>query len=249
MPTFREPIGLKNGKHLDDLEHKSIEENEYKPKLKEAQLRLLNLQRELSETKRSLIIVFEGPDAAGKGGAIKRATERLDPRLLRVHSVVKPTEEEHQRHYLWRFWTKIPKHGHTVIFDRSWYGRVLVERIEGFCRENEWRRAFGEISDFERQLTEHGIIVLKFWLQISKEEQLRRFRDRENTEYKNHKINAEDWRNRRQWRAYEAAVGDMLASTGNRTVPWHLVPANNKRFARLQIIKTSCQEISAALEG
>ena len=162
--------------------------------------------------------------------------------------MAKPTDEEKLHHYLWRFWRHVPRAGMVTIYDRSWYGRVLVERIEGFCRDDEWKRAFGEINDFEIQLSEHGIIVLKFWLHVSKDEQLRRFRDREDTEYKRHKINAEDWRNRRQWHAYEAAVGDMLSLTAHTAAPWHLVPSNNKRYARLQIIKTSCQQIAAALE-
>ena len=141
MPTLKEPYGLKTGRRLDDLEHKSLEEVDYKPKLKDLQLKLLNYTRELSEARRSLIIVFEGPDAAGKGGAIKRIAERLDPRLLRVHSVVKPTAEEYQHHYLWRFWNKLPPYGHTVVFDRSWYGRVVVERVVGFASEKVWKRA------------------------------------------------------------------------------------------------------------
>ncbi len=248
MPTFREPIGLKNGKHLDDLEHKSIEENEYKPKLKEAQLRLLNLQRELSETKRSLIIVFEGPDAAGKGGAIKRATERLDPRLLRVHSVVKPTEEEHQRHYLWRFWTKIPKHGHTVIFDRSWYGRVLVERVEGFASDKEWKRAYGEINEFERQLTDDGTIFQKFYLHISKEEQLFRFKRRESDPYKHWKINDEDWRNRRKWDEHNAAAEDMFEKTSTDLAPWCVVAANYKWQARVKVARQIAETLEGALK-
>jgi len=167
----------------------------------------------------------------------------------RVIPVAKPTDEEKVHHYLWRFWRHVPRAGMVTIYDRSWYGRVLVERLEGFARDDEWRRAYEEINDFEAQLTEHGIIVLKFWLHISKEEQLQRFRDREATDYKRHKINAEDWRNRRKWQSYEIAVGDMLALTSNASAPWHLVPANNKRYARLQIIKTSCKQIAAALEG
>src|SRR5260221_9671436 len=197
MPTLPEPPGLKKGKRLDDLEDRSVQEDEYKPKLKEAQLRLLNFQRELSETKRSLIIIFEGPDAAGKGGAIKRVTERLDPRLLRVHSIVKPTAEEYQHHYFWRFWNKLPLHGQTVIFDRSWYGRLLVERVEGFATDKEWKRAYAEINDFERLLIDDGAIIQKFYLHISKEEQLFRFKRREADPYKHWKINDEDWRNRR----------------------------------------------------
>ena len=143
----------------------------------------------------------------------------------------------------------MPRAGRVTIYDRSWFGRVLVERLEGFCREDEWRRAFAELNDFEAQLTAHGIIVLKFWLHMSRGEQLRRFRHREETDYKRHKINAEDWRNRRKWDAYEIAVGDMLALTHHQDAPWHLIPADNKRHARLEILKVSCKQIAAALEA
>jgi polyphosphate:AMP phosphotransferase len=197
---------------------------------------------------RSIVWVFEGWDAAGKGGAIRRLTSALDARDCRVIPISKPTDEEKAHHYLWRFWRQLPRAGLVTIYDRSWYGRVLVERLEGFARDAEWRRAYAELNDFEAQLSAHGVIVLKFWLHISKDEQLRRFRQREDTEYKRHKINAEDWRNRRKWRAYEIAVGDMLALTNTTRAPWHLVPANNKRHARLQILKTSCKQIAAALE-
>lgn len=196
---------------------------------------------------RSIVWVFEGWDAAGKGGAIRRLTDAIDARDSRVIPIAKPTDEEKAHHYLWRFWRHVPRAGMVTIYDRSWYGRVLVERLEGFARENEWRRAFAEMNEFERELTEHGVIVIKFWLHISKEEQLRRFRNREKTEYKQHKINDEDWRNRRKWGSYEIAVGDMLALTHTRFAPWHLIPANNKRFSRLEMIKTSCQQIEAAL--
>lgn len=197
---------------------------------------------------RSLVFVFEGWDAAGKGGAIRRLTSALDPRDYTVVPVSKPTGEEKRFHYLWRFWRHIPRDGRVAIFDRSWYGRVLVERVEGFCREDEWRRAFAEINGFERQLTEHGIIVLKYWLHVSHAEQLRRFRDRETTAHKRHKINAEDWRNRRKRAAYEAAVGDMLALTDPPNAPWHLVPADNKRFARLEVLRSASKQIETALE-
>ena len=241
------PAGLRRLLALS-LDHPLSEES-YQMKRDKWLGRLNRAVRAAADRGRSIVWVFEGWDAAGKGGAIRRLTSAIDARDYRVIPVAKPTDEEKSHHYLWRFWRHVPRAGRVTIYDRSWYGRVLVERLEGFCGEDEWRRAYGELNDFEAQLTGHGIIVLKFWLHLSKEEQLRRFRDREQTDYKRHKINAEDWRNRRQWRAYEAAVGDMLASTGNRTVPWHLVPANNKRFARLQIIKTSCQEIAAALES
>jgi AMP-polyphosphate phosphotransferase len=194
------------------------------------------------------VFVFEGWDAAGKGGAIRRLASAIDARDYRVIPVAKPTDEEKSHHYLWRFWRHVPRAGLVTIYDRSWYGRVLVERLEGFARPDEWKRAFREINDFEQQLTEHGIIVVKFWMQISRDEQLRRFRAREATRYKLHKINDEDWRNRRKWSAYEVAVGDMLALTNNAFAPWHLIPSNNKRHARLQILKLACQQLTTALE-
>lgn len=198
---------------------------------------------------RSLVFVFEGWDAAGKGGAIRRLTSAIDPRDYLVIPVAKPTDEEKHAHYLWRFWRDLPRDGRMAVFDRSWYGRVLVERIEGFCRDDEWRRAYGEINAFEKQLTDHGTIVVKYWLHISHEEQLRRFREREATPHKQHKMNDEDWRNRKKRAAYEIAVGDMLALTDKPTAPWHLIPADNKRHARLEVLKTASRQIQAALEA
>src|SRR4051812_38427501 len=237
MPTLKEPYGLKKGRRLDDLEHKSIEEEDYKPKLKDLQLKLLNHTRELSEVRRSLIIVFEGPDAAGKGGAIKRIADRRDPRLLRVPSVVKPTAEEYQHHYLWRFWNKLPPYGQTVIYDRSWYGRVLVERVEKFCSVPEWKRAYREINEFERQLVSDGAIVLKFYLFISKDEQLKRFKAREADPYKHWKISDEDWRNRRHWKQNVKAAEDMLKATSTESAPWQVIGANYKWHTRVKVVK------------
>jgi polyphosphate kinase 2 (PPK2 family) len=248
MPNFREPYGLKKGKRLDDLEHKSIEESEYKPKLKEAQLKLLNLQHELAEAKRSLVVVFEGPDAAGKGGAIRRVTERLDPRLLRVHSIVKPTAEEYQHHYLWRFWNKLPPCGQSVIFDRSWYGRVLVERVEGFATERQWKRAYDEINEFERLLSDDGAVIAKIYLHISKDEQLFRFKRRESDPYKHWKINDEDWRNRRKWDEHNKAAEDMFEKTSTEDAPWVVVAANYKWFARVRIVRTLADLLEAAMK-
>jgi polyphosphate kinase 2 (PPK2 family) len=246
MPNLREPIGIKNGRRLDDLEHKSIEEEEYKPKLKEQQLRLLNLTRELSESKRSLIVIFEGPDAAGKGGAIKRLVERLDPRLLRVHSIVKPTAEEYQHQYLWRFWNKLPPYGQTVIFDRSWYGRVLVERVEGFATEKEWKRAYQEINQYEQLLADDGAILVKLYLHISKEEQLFRFKRREADPYKHWKINDEDWRNRRKWDEHNSAAEDMFQRTSTDDAPWTVVAANYKWHARVKVVKSVVDALEKA---
>jgi AMP-polyphosphate phosphotransferase len=209
--------------------------------------RLNKVVRAAAQERRSVVWVFEGWDAAGKGGAIRRLTDAIDARDFRVIPVSKPTDEEKSHHYLWRFWRHVPRAGMVTIYDRSWYGRVLVERLEGFASEAEWKRAYRELNEFERELAEHGVIVLKFWLQIGKDEQLKRFRDRESTSYKSHKMDAEDWRNRRKWGSYEIAVGDMLALTSSRPAPWHLVPANNKRHARLEILKTSCRQIETAL--
>jgi polyphosphate:AMP phosphotransferase len=209
--------------------------------------RLNKVVRAAGQERRSVVWVFEGWDAAGKGGAIRRITDAIDARDFRVIPVAKPTDEEKAHHYLWRFWRHVPRAGLITIYDRSWYGRVLVERLEGFATEPEWRRAYRELNEFELELAEHGVIVIKFWLHISKEEQLHRFRDREATLYKRHKMNAEDWRNRRKWGSYEIAVGDMLALTSTHHAPWHLVAADNKRHARLEIIKISCRQIEAAL--
>ena len=198
---------------------------------------------------RSIAFAFEGWDAAGKGGAIRRLTSAIDPRDYNVVSVAKPTAEEKHAHYLWRFWRDVPRDGRMTIFDRSWYGRVLVERVEGFCRPDEWKRAYAEINAFERQLTDHGTIVLKYWLHISHAEQLRRFREREAAAHKRHKMNDEDWRNRRKRADYEVAVGDMLALTDRENAPWHLVPADNKRYARLEVLRSASRQIEEALEG
>jgi polyphosphate kinase 2 (PPK2 family) len=246
LPQIVEPFGLKKGKRLEDLEHKSMEEDDYKPRLKEAQIKLLKLQLELSETKNSVIVVFEGPDAAGKGGAIKRITERLDPRLIRVHSVVKPTQEEYQHHYLWRFWKKIPAHGHLAVFDRSWYGRVLVERVESFATEKEWKRAYQEINEFERLLTDDGVIIVKMFLQISKDEQLFRFKRRESDATKYWKISDEDWRNRKKWDEHIQAAGDMFDRTSTTYAPWTVIGGNFKWQARVKAVKAVLEALEAA---
>lgn len=237
-PKDDSPRGLKKGQHLDDLEHPVIDdESEYKRTLKQTQLRLLNYQRAMSETKRSLIVVFEGPDAAGKGGAIKRVVERLDPRLMRVHSIVKPTQDEYTHHYLWRFWMKFPHYGQSAVFDRSWYGRVLVERVEGFATEKEWKRAYQEICDLERTLADDGTIIVKIYLQISKDEQLARFKRREADPYKHWKVTDEDWRNRRKWKEHNEAAEEMFERTSSAWAPWHVVPGNFKWYARVRVAK------------
>ena len=224
-----------------------VSSEDYESKREKWLGRLNRATRAAQAAQRSIVFVFEGWDAAGKGGAIRRLTSAIEAQDYRVIPVAKPTDEENAHHYLWRFWRHLPRAGLTTIYDRSWYGRVLVERLEGFCTEPEWRRAFDEINEFEGQLVEHGTIVVKFWMHVSQEEQLRRFREREQTAYKQHKINDEDWRNRAKWSAYEVAVGDMLALTATPEAPWHLIPANDKRHARLQILKTSVKAIEAAL--
>ncbi|MGD8727606.1 MAG: hypothetical protein PVH40_08170, partial [Gemmatimonadales bacterium] len=210
--------------------------------------KLSRLVRRLHEADRSMILAFEGPDAAGKGGTIRRLTTAMDARLYRVISIGAPTDEEAAHPYLWRFWRNLPRQGRVTIYDRSWYGRVLVERLEGFASRTEWSRAYAEINEFEAQLTEFGIIVLKFWLAISAEEQLQRFRDRQTTPYKQYKLTEEDWRNRRKFDAYEAAACDMIERTSTPAAPWILVEANDKRWARIKVLKTVTQYLSRGLK-
>jgi polyphosphate:AMP phosphotransferase len=226
----------------------ALSPDEYKEKLSKAQGELGRLTRLLHRQKRSLILVFEGADAAGKGGAIRRLTEAIDARDYQVISVAAPTDEEKAHPYLWRFWRHLPRLGRATIYDRSWYGRVLVERVEGFAREEEWGRAFGEINDFEEQLTDFGTLLLKFWLAISPEEQLRRFQTRENTPYKQYKITPEDWRNRDRWASYEAAACEMVEKTSTENAPWILVEAENKEWARVKIIDAVNKCLARAFE-
>jgi polyphosphate kinase 2 (PPK2 family) len=228
---------------LDALEHKSLKEEVYKRELKKEELRLLNLQLRLAERKSNLVVVFEGPDAAGKGGAIKRLGERLDPRLVRVYSIVKPTAEEYQHHYLWRFWNKLPPYGQMGVFDRSWYGRVLVERVEKFATTAEWKRAYQEINNFEQALIDDGTVLIKFYLHITKEEQLARFNRRQADPYKHWKINDEDWRNRAKWDEHNAAAEEMFVRTSTPQAPWHVIGANYKWYARLKVVKTVADRV------
>ena len=232
---------------LDELDqNRSIDQEEYRTKVKEYQLRLLNLQRSLMETKHNLIVVVEGPDAAGKGGAIRRLVEKLDPRTFRVYSVVKPTQEEYQYHYLWRFWNKLPPHGQITIFDRSWYGRVLVERVEGFATTVEWKRAYREINEFERLLAEDGSLIVKVYFHITKDEQLERFRRREADPLKHWKITEEDWRNRRKWAEHNEAAEAMFEQTWTHYAPWAVIEANYKWYARLKFLRTTIRALESA---
>lgn len=224
---------------LDALDQEaSLTQSTYKKRLKKYQLKLLESQLILREKKTSCIVVIEGPDAAGKGGAIKRITERLDPRLVRVYSIVKPTPEEYLHHYLWRFWQKLPPYGNIAIFDRSWYGRVLVERVENFAAGKEWKRAYDEINAFEKLLTDDGNILVKLFIQITKDEQLRRFQQRQEDPYKHWKINDEDWRNREKWKQHNQAAEDMFALTDTPSAPWKIIPGNYKWHARVEAVKT-----------
>lgn len=243
-PRRIKPLRPESRERLDAIPlDQHLSEDDYKEKRARWMARLNRAVRSAAAAQRSIVWVFEGWDAAGKGGAIRRLTSTIDARDYRVIPVAKPTDEEKHHHYLWRFWRHVPRAGRVTIYDRSWYGRVLVERIEGFCTEAEWRRAYEELNDFEAQLAAHGTIVLKFWLHLSRDEQLRRFRAREETPYKQHKINDEDWRNRRKWPAYEVAVGDMLALTDRPAAPWHVIPANDKRYARVEVLKLSTERI------
>ncbi len=224
-----------------------LERDDYEERLEKLQNRLVRLSRRARKKGLSSVIVFEGWDAAGKGGTIRRITGPLSARDYLVTRISAPTEEERAHQYLWRFWRTLPRAGRMAIFDRSWYGRVLVERVEGFAREDEWRRAYGEIEDFERDLVEHGIPVMKFWLHIDPEEQLRRFRAREQTPYKKYKITEDDYRNREKWPAYAAAVEEMVARTSTVSAPWHLISFNDKRWGRVRVLEEVCLGLEASL--
>lgn len=211
--------------------------------------RLNRLHRKAAARGLSTVLVFEGWDAAGKGGAIRRVTGALDARHFQVIPIAAPNDEERSYHYLWRFWRHLSRAGRLTIFDRSWYGRVLVERVEGFASEREWTRAYAEINQFEDQLVAHGIVLVKYWLHITKEEQLRRFRERERTSFKRWKITDEDWRNRKKWPPYELAVNDMIERTSTGAAPWTLIEGNDKAFARVKVLRTLNDRLLAAVEG
>ncbi len=225
-----------------DLSHKTGKEK-YEDELEKFQGKLNLITRHENFKKISVVAVFEGWDAAGKGGSIRRITGALDARMYHIVQIAAPTEEERAQPYLWRFWRHIPRRGRYAIFDRSWYGRVLVERVEEFCPQRDWMRAYSEINDFEGQLVRNRTVLVKFWLHISREEQLRRFEEREKTGFKRFKITEEDWRNRDKWEEYELAVCDMIDRTSTEIAPWTLVEANDKHFARIKVLKTLCQAI------
>jgi polyphosphate kinase 2 (PPK2 family) len=228
---------------------KSLSREEYLTNLIRYQIQLRELAYQLYVRQMSLVVVYEGWDAAGKGGNIKRVTEKLDPRGYEVFSIAAPKGEDATHHYLWRFWRRLlpPDEKQILIFDRSWYGRVMVERVEGFATEPEWKRAYREINEFERQLVDAGMIIGKFWIHISSDEQLRRFEQRRNTPYKSWKLTDEDWRNRQKWDAYEAAVEEMLVKTSTLTAPWTVVEGNDKWFARIKTLQTLVHLLSDKL--
>lgn len=243
-----QPVQPEGTTILDSVDlTQSLELADYKVQLAEAQARINRLAWGLRNQRRSCVAVFEGWDASGKGGAIRRCVAPIDARLYRVIPFAAPSDEERAQHYLWRFWRQVPEPGCLRVFDRSWYGRVLVERVEGFAREDEWLRAFHEINAFESQLIEHGIGVAKFWIHISQDEQLRRFEERSRVPWKQHKITDEDWRNREQWEAYTEAIDDMVKRTSTLAAPWTLVSGNDKRFARVKILETLADRIEATL--
>lgn len=227
---------------------KTIEEAAYKQELKELQHRLGELHNRLYRKKVPVIIAYEGWDAAGKGGNIKRIAGALDPRGYEVHPIASPEPHEKARHYLWRFWTRLPKTGHIAIFDRTWYGRVMVERLEGFCTENDWKRAYNEINEFEKELSDWGAVIIKFWVQIDKETQLTRFNERANSPEKQWKITDEDWRNREKWDLYEGAVNEMIQKTNTTYAPWHILESVDKKYARIKALKIVIEELEKALK-
>lgn len=228
--------------------HPVMEKKDYAQQMAKLQARLGRLSRLAARKGIPTVVVLEGPDAAGKGGAIRRLCSKLDAAHYQVHPTSAPTPEEKARHYLWRFWTRTPAPGHLAVFDRSWYGRVIVERVEKFATEAEWARAYGEINDFEARLAEAGAVVLKLWVNISKEEQMRRFNSREESPHKRHKMTTEDYRNRKKWDANLIAAEDMITRTDTPHAPWVVVPANDKRHARVLVLKSVCRALSDRLD-
>ena len=226
----------------------TIDDETYKKQLKKLQARLSELHNVIYRKKIPVILCYEGWDAAGKGGNIRRVAYPLDPRGFDVHPIASPEPHELNRQFLWRFWTRLPRSGHICIFDRTWYGRVMVERLEGFCSEKDWQRAYNEINEFERQLTDWGAVLLKFWIHIDQDTQLARFTERQNTPEKQWKITDEDWRNREKWPLYEVAVNDMLQKTSTKNAPWFIIESNDKHYARIKALKIIVKQLEEACE-
>lgn len=226
----------------------TLDQAEYQKQIIHYQVALFKLAYQVYLQQRPVGIVFEGWDASGKGGAIRRITEKLDPRGFVVYPIAAPKGDDATHHYLWRFWRRLPEAGQIAIFDRSWYGRVMVERVEGFCCEAEWKRAYREINYFERQLVDFGVVLFKFWLHISPDEQLRRFESRAGDKLRSWKLTDEDWRNREKWALYEEAVNDMLLKTSTISAPWTIVEGNSKTYARVKILRTLVEKLSEELK-
>jgi polyphosphate:AMP phosphotransferase len=239
------PIEIPDALGALDLS-RTLEKDVYEKKLDQQRAKISRLTRKANRDAVPMVIVFEGQDAAGKGGIIRRLTGAINAELYRVVSIAAPDDEERAHHYLWRFWRHMPRDGQITIFDRTWYGRVLVERIEGFATEYEWRRAYDEINAFEEQIADRGVL-LKFWLQIDEDEQMCRFKARQETPHKQYKITDEDWRNREKWPQYHDAVNEMVARTSTDAAPWHLIAANNKRYARIEVLKAVSRALKARL--
>lgn len=249
VPLIQNIFPLERMPKLAEIDlSKKIPPEKYKAELKKLQARLRVLHNQAYRKGIPIIIAYEGWDAAGKGGNIKRLSAALDPRGYEVHPIASPKPFEKSRHHLWRFWTRLPKTGHFAIFDRTWYGRVMVERIEGFCTENDWQRAYNEINEFEKELADWGAVIIKFWVHIDKDTQLARFTDRQNTPEKQWKITDEDWRNREKWDAYEQAVDEMIAKTSTTYAPWHILESNDKNYARIKALKVVIKALEKALK-
>ncbi len=250
VPLLQNVFPLQKMPRLADisLADKTVEEDGYKEELDALQAKLEDLHNRLYRKKVPVVIVYEGWDAAGKGGNIKRITSALDPRGFEVHPIASPEPHEKARHYLWRFWTRLPKTGHIAIFDRSWYGRVMVERLEGFCSENDWKRAYNEMNEFEKELHDWGAVIIKFWVQIDKDTQLERFTARQNTPEKQWKITDEDWRNREKWDDYEVAINEMIEKTSTTYAPWYILESVDKKYARLKALRIVVEELEKALK-
>lgn len=250
VPILQNTFPMEKVQKLSDipLNDKFLTDEEYKLELKKLQKELKELGNKAYRKKLPVIIAYEGWDAAGKGGNIKRITAALDPRDYVVEPIASPEPHEKARHYLWRFWTRLPKTGHITIFDRTWYGRVMVERLEGFCSENDWQRAYNEINEFEKELHDWGAVIIKFWVQIDKDTQLARFTDRQNTAEKQWKITDEDWRNREKWDLYEGAIDEMIAKTSTTFAPWHVLESVDKKYARIKALRIVIEEMKKALK-
>ncbi len=250
VPILQNTYKLKKTPKLKDIElkGKTLTDEEYDKRLDELQDELRQLHYKLYRKKIPVIIAYEGWDAAGKGGNIKRITGALDPRGFEVLPIASPEPHEKARHFLWRFWTRLPKTGHIAIFDRTWYGRVMVERIEGFCSENDWQRAYNEINEFEKELTDWGAVVIKFWVQIDKRTQLKRFKERQATPEKQWKITDEDWRNREKWNQYESAIDEMIQKTSTEFAPWYILESVDKKYARIKALEIVIDQIKKACD-